>query len=223
MHTLALALLAAAVGVGVAAPPQDFTYADLDGRTHALSELRGSVVVLDFWAPWCAPCRKSFPFLDSLEARHSAAGLKVLGVALEESHDAVRAFVSEVPATFLVGIDPSGRAGELFEVAAMPTTVLLDREGRVLARFEGGTEASHLAIEQEVERALRGEPAASALAGARGGKAGSLRPWQRGFLADPILSLDGDVLTRTMRDHIYSSKEAAAGDGGVAGGGCGCN
>jgi hypothetical protein len=164
------------------------------------------------------------PFLDQLQARHEAAGLKILAVTLEEETEAVMSFVAGNPGKFLVGRDPSGRAGEIFEVAAMPTSILLDRAGRILARFEGGTETVHQQIEKTVVAVMRGETPASPAGGKRRrGPKGNLRAWERGYLADPIMNLDGDPLTRSMREHIHSSKEAAAGDGGVAGGGCGCN
>jgi thiol-disulfide isomerase/thioredoxin len=207
-------------------PPtsSDFTFTDMKGAGHTLSQFKGNVVLLDFWASWCIPCRKAVPFLDQLQEKHEARGLKVVAVTLESDDDAVAGFISANPSRFLVGRDPTGRGGEIFEVAAMPTTVLLDREGRVMARFEGGGDSVHQRIEQAVEAAMRGElvPAAAA-AGRRRGPKGNLRAWNRGYLADPIMSLDGDKLSRSMREHIHSSKEAAAGDGGVSGGGCGCN
>jgi thiol-disulfide isomerase/thioredoxin len=202
----------------------DFTFTDMKGAGRTLSQFKGNVVLLDFWASWCIPCRKSVPFLDQLQEKHEARGLKVVAVTLETDDDAVAGFISANPSRFLVGRDPTGRAGELFEVAAMPTAVLLDRAGRVLARFEGGGDSVHQRIEQAVEAAMRGELApVTADAGPRRGPKGNLRAWDRGYLADPIMSLDGDRLTRSMKEHIHSSKEAAAGDGGVSGGGCGCN
>ena len=229
-HRMAF-LLALFLPFGAAASPPtapdsaaEIAFQDIGGGARALSELRGGPVLLDFWASWCAPCRKGFPFLNALQAKHAAAGLKVVGLTLEEDDDAVRAFLAAVPATFLVGRDPSGRAGEVFEVAVMPTSFLLDRDGHVVARFEGGTETVHREIETAIAELLAGRPLA-ATAESKNPDAGksSVRAWERGYLADPIMSLDGDVLGRIIKEHIHASKEAAAGDGGVAGGGCGCN
>lgn len=204
-------------------PDGDFPFVDLEGGTHTLGEMRGQPTLLEFWASWCEPCRKGFPFLDMLQEQHREAGLRVVAVTLEEDEAAVRDFVSKHPGKFLVGWDPTGRAGELFEVAAMPTALLLDRQGRIMARFEGGTDAVHKEIENAVEVVMHGgslqPPPNKGLAMATGG----LRAWERGYLADPIMNLDGDVLTRSMKEHIHASKEGAAGDGGVSGGGCGCN
>lgn len=202
----------------------DFPFQDMKGVGHTLAEFRGQAVILEFWASWCVPCRKGFPFLAQLEKKHEKQGLKVVAVTLEEDDDAVAAFLASVPASFLVGRDRTGRAGELFEVAAMPTSLLLDREGRVVARFEGGSESVHQTMEQTVEAFLAGQmPVAASTASRRKGPSGNLRAWDRAYLADPIMNLDGDTLTRSIREHIHSSKEGAAGNGGVAGGGCGCN
>ena len=182
--------------------------------------------MLEFWASWCIPCRKGFPFLDQLQAKHEAAGLKVVALTLETEDDAVLSFVGSFPGMrFLIGRDPSGQSGVLMEVEAMPTAFLLGSDGKVLARFEGGGEAVHDAIEKQVQAALQGQMLAVPASGAKraAGPKGNLKAWDRGYLADPIMSLDGDVLKRSMREHIHASKEAAAGDGGVAGGGCGCN
>ena len=204
-------------------PALDFPFTQVTGEAHTLAELRGRVVLLEFWASWCIPCRKGFPFLDQLQAKHEAAGLKVVAVTLETDTSAVLGFVSGFDVKFLVGRDPSGRAGEMCQVTAMPTAILLDKEGRALARFEGGTDSVHEQIEKTVDAVLRGEPIPAQAAPRKQGPKGNLRAWERGYLADPIMSLDGDALTQVQRDHIFSSKEGASGGGGVAGGGCGCN
>jgi thiol-disulfide isomerase/thioredoxin len=198
----------------------------LDGKPFSLSSLRGNVVVLDFWASWCLPCRASFPFLNTLQALDGPRGLRVVGLTLEENNDSVSAFLDSMSPVFSIVRDPSGRAGLAFDVVAIPTTFLLDREGRVAARFEGGDRSLHSAIENAVEKLLSGQPLAPdtgfrVATGLR--KHGALKAWQRGYLADPMMSLDGDPVTRLLREHVHSSKEGAAGDGGAAGGGCGCN
>lgn len=219
-------LLPAAVLAGDGETPAGLTLAKRDGSPFALDSLKGSVVVLDFWASWCVPCRTSFPFFDALQDRYGPQGLRVVGLTLEESDDAIDAFLEDVPARFPIVRDPSGRAGEAFHVVAMPTTFLLDREGRVVARFEGGDKQVHARIEGAAAELLAGR-SLSQEADVRvpeGLRATSgLKAWQRGYLADPIMNLDGDPLTRLLREHIHASKEAAAGDGGASGGGCGCN
>ena len=229
-HVLLVALLGAALSPsfsGRAQPaPEPPKIETLDGTPFSLASAQGKVVVLDFWASWCLPCRKSFPFLDGLQAKYEAQGLRVLGLTLEERKDAVLSFLESVPVRFTILRDPTGRAGEDFHVVAMPTTLLLDREGRVAARFEGGDPSVHSKIEAAVATLLSG----GTLPGSAGVRvAGNLRAtgevkaWQRGYLADPIMNLSGDRLTRLIHEHIFTSKEGAGGDGGASGGGCGCN
>jgi cytochrome c biogenesis protein CcmG/thiol:disulfide interchange protein DsbE len=197
-----------------------------EGAVFPMGSLRGKVVVLDFWAPWCMPCRASFPFLDGLEARHRAAGLVVVGLTLDKDSDGIFRFLESVPVGFPIARDPSGAAGEAFGVVAMPTTFLIDREGRVAARFEGGASSVHERLEAASQALLAGKPLPEGtdVRVAKSLQATSdVKAWQRGYLADPIMSLDGDALTRTIREHVHASKEGAAGDGGASGGGCGCN
>lgn len=207
-----------------AAPPLDLR--TLTDARFSLDALKGSVVILDFWAPWCLPCRESFPFLDRLQAKYASQGLRVVGLTLEESSDSVYQFLDEVPVRFTLLRDPSGQAGEAFRVAAMPTTFLIDRDGRVAARFEGGGLREQGRLEEAAALLLSGKPVppgtgTRASAGLR--ETGGIKAWRRGYLADPMMNLDGDPLARILRDHIHASKEASAGDGGASGGGCGCN
>jgi cytochrome c biogenesis protein CcmG, thiol:disulfide interchange protein DsbE len=220
---LLCALASAALGVD---PPTDLKIQTLNGSAFSLESLKGQIVVLDFWASWCVPCRTSFPFLDTLQGKYQSQGLRVLGLTLEDNEEAVRAFLDDVPAAFTILRDPSGHAGEAFHVVAMPTTFLLDPQGRVVARFEGGDKRAHAKLEAAVSSLLSGAtlPAGVDVRVPRSLEAtGSIKAWQRQYLADPIMNLVGDPITRLLREHIHASKEGAAGDGGPSGGGCGCN
>ena len=198
----------------------------MNDSPFSLDSLKGSVVVLDFWAPWCVPCRASFPALDALQGKYEKQGLRVLGLTLDANDDAIIAFLTAVPVGFTILRDSTGQAGEAFNVVAMPTTFVLDRQGRVAARFEGGGSAVHAKLEAAVVTLLAG----GTLGGDTGVRVapsaqatGGVKAWQRGYLADPIMNLDGDTITQVLREHIHASKEGAAGNGGAAGGGCGCN
>lgn len=220
---LLCALASAALGVD---PPPDLKIQTLDGSAFSLESLKGQIVVLDFWASWCVPCRTSFSFFDTLQGKYQSQGLRVLGLTLEDNEEAVRAFLDDVPAAFTILRDPSGHAGEAFHVVAMPTTFLLDPQGRVVARFEGGDKRAHARLEAAVSSLLSGAtlPAGVDVRVPRSLEAtGSIKAWQRQYLADPIMNLGGDPITRLLREHIHASKEGAAGDGGPSGGGCGCN
>jgi thiol-disulfide isomerase/thioredoxin len=205
---------------------ENLTVADLEGRRVSLDPFRGQVVVLDFWASWCVPCRSSFPFFNDLARRYADQGVRVLGLTLEENQDAILAFLESVRAEFPVIRDPSGAAGDSFGVVAMPTTFLLDRRGNVAARFEGSGAKVHDRLQKAIDALLAGKtlgPEAGVRVSASVRETGAVRAWRRSRLADPIMSLSGDPLSRMLHEHIHASKEGAAGDGGAAGGGCGCN
>ena len=207
-------------------PPPALELRTRDGQAFRLESLRGKVVVLDFWAPWCVPCRSSFPRLDALQAKGESRGLQVVGLTLQDDTDAIQAFLTAVPVTFPIVIDSVGTSGAAFDVVAMPTTFLLDRRGQVVARFEGGSRGVHEKLEAAVESLLSGgtlDPSAGVRVSSSLQATGTIKAWQRGYLADPIMSLEGDPLTRVLKEHVHASKEAAAGDGGASGGGCGCN
>jgi thiol-disulfide isomerase/thioredoxin len=198
----------------------------LNGVSFPLDSLKGKVVVLDFWAPWCIPCRQSFPALDALQEKYGAQGLRVVGLSLEDNGEAIAEFLEAVPVSFTILRDPTGSAGEAFKVVAMPTTFLLDREGRLAARFEGGGRKVHEKVEAAARVLLEGgslPPGTGVRVVDSVQATGPVKAWRRGYLADPIMNLDGDALSRVLKEHIHASKEAAAGDGGAAGGGCGCN
>ncbi len=224
---LSLALGLAAPAVARAEGPQPaLDLVDLYGKPFSLASLQGSVVLVDFWAPWCIPCRASFPFLDALQAKHEAEGLRVVGLTLDTDLDAITQFLNDVPVRFPIVRDPSARSGDAFGVVAMPTTLLLDRQGRVVARFEGGGDSVHRKIDAAVATLLATgslPKGTSVRVSANLEATGAVKAWERGLLADPIMDLNGDPLTRILAEHVHASKEGAAGDGGPAGGGCGCN
>jgi cytochrome c biogenesis protein CcmG, thiol:disulfide interchange protein DsbE len=226
LRTLTLAGGVVLLAVAAAASASDVGLRSLRGGPVSLAAMRGNVVVLDFWAPWCIPCRKSFPFLQGLLEKYQAQGLRVVGLTLDTDIEAIDKFLDDVNVSFPIVSDPTEKSGGAFGVVAMPTSILLDREGRAVARFEGGGEQVHRKLEEAVVALLAGgaPPAGGGVRVAAGlAQSGTIKAWRRGFLADSIMNLAGDPLDRMMREHVHSSKEGAAGDGGLAGGGCGCN
>ena len=122
--------------VGKSAP--DFRGAALDGSQVSLSELRGKVVLLDFWATWCQPCRRDLPALQKLHQEFHDAGLVVLGITSGEDPAATRKFLSEMPLNYpIVPIDEGSELISKLSVSAFPTVVLIDREGKI-ASYEVG-------------------------------------------------------------------------------------
>ncbi|MCG8392232.1 MAG: TlpA family protein disulfide reductase [Pseudomonadales bacterium] len=122
---------------GEGEPAPDFTLKSLSGKNIKLSELRGTVVLLNFWASWCGPCRTEMPLLDDLYREYRDYGFTVLGVNLDENRDQADMLLDKVPVTFPVLFDPQNRTSETYNVDAMPTTVLIDRNGVVRHHHRG--------------------------------------------------------------------------------------
>lgn len=102
-----------------------------------LSALRGKVVVVDFWASWCAPCRRSFPWLDAMQRKYADQGLVVIGVNEDNAFEDAEAFLAEVPVGFRIVPDEDGEIAREFELIAMPSTYLIGRDGKLAARHLG--------------------------------------------------------------------------------------
>lgn len=114
---------------GSSAP--DFALKSSSGENLRLSEFRGDVVMVNFWATWCGPCRQEMPLLDELYSRYGRVGFSLLGVNIDDNESKAMEMVSDLGVTFPVLFDSSKTVSELYEVNAMPVTVLIDREGTV--------------------------------------------------------------------------------------------
>jgi peroxiredoxin len=103
----------------------------LTGDSVSLADLRGKVVLLNFWATWCAPCRHETPFLDSLHAQRSPQGLEVVGVSMDtgDAREEVATFVRELGVTYTILVDPQMRGLDLYRVLGLPASFLVDRDG----------------------------------------------------------------------------------------------
>jgi peroxiredoxin len=111
----------------------DFTLKDLSGKAWTFSELRGKVVLVNFWATWCPPCRKEMPDLETLYERFSAKGFVVLGISDEDAAKVVP-FIGERKLTFPVLLDPGRKVNEMFVVEGIPKSFVYDREGKLVAQ-----------------------------------------------------------------------------------------
>ena len=129
---LLLALLAgpAATATGPTAAP-DFALPAREGGELRLSELKGQVVMINFWATWCGPCRQEMPLLEQIHSKYEPLGFTMLGVNVEPDSAAAQAWLKNIPVSFPILFDRKSEVSSSFGVEAMPSSVLIDREGRV--------------------------------------------------------------------------------------------
>jgi cytochrome c biogenesis protein CcmG, thiol:disulfide interchange protein DsbE len=120
---------------GTASAPA-FSLPGRDG-TVSLDSLRGRVVYVDFWASWCEPCRRSFPWLNALRERYADRGLTIVAINLDKDRHAADAFLEKFPASFLVAYDPAGKTAEAYRVSAMPSSFLIGPTGTLLSSHAG--------------------------------------------------------------------------------------
>ena len=125
----------------------------------ALEPVEGRVVWVDFWASWCVPCRRSFPWLNSMHRKYAAAGLQIIAVNLDKERALADAFLAEVPAEFALRFDPAAALAQHFRVQTMPSSFLIDADGNVLASHYGFRTADTPEYERAIETALNRVPA----------------------------------------------------------------
>lgn len=158
----ALALLcsawppAAAVSVGQPAP-------EIEGRVvtdaPALRHLRGRVVLLDFWASWCGPCKESFPWMNAMHDKFGAQGLQIIAVNVDRRREDAARFLARTPARFSIAYDPQGQAAAAYAVPAMPSSVLIGADGRVLKVHAGFRAEDTAALEAAIQSAIEASKA----------------------------------------------------------------
>ncbi len=115
----------------------DFTLSDLAGKKHNLKNQRGKVVMLDFWASWCGPCRRQMPAVDKLYQEFKKKGLVVYAVNQRESSEKARSYLEQYKYTTTALLDQKGEVGTQYKVQGIPTLVIIDRQGKIVAHFVG--------------------------------------------------------------------------------------
>ena len=119
-----------------------------------LSDYTGQVIYLDFWASWCKPCRKSFPFMNEIQRKFSKQGLKVIAINLDPEQKDAQKFLKIVPAEFTLAYDPKGITSQKYQVTTLPTSYIISREGQIIDTHTGFIESGKHRIEAQIIKAL---------------------------------------------------------------------
>src|SRR5205823_2562109 len=136
-----------------------YTAKYLDGKPLNLASEKGNVIFLNVWATWCGPCRFETPELQALQNQYATKGLKVIGVSVDEGEtEAVKTFVAEQKITYPIALDPEGRIANLLQTTVLPTSLLLDRNGKIVWRQIGAIMPNDSKLKAAVEKAVA-EPA----------------------------------------------------------------
>lgn len=154
---LAAALHATLAGAAVAPqqPAPDFTLPSAEGRNLRLAEQRGQVVLVNFWASWCGPCKVEMPHLNRLHDKYRAMGVTLLGVNIDDDPRHGAATAARWGVKFPVLLDADKRVSRLYDLGAMPSTVLIDRDGRVRFLHRGYREGMEQLYEQQLRELVR--------------------------------------------------------------------
>jgi peroxiredoxin len=131
----------------------DFTLPDMSGKAHTLSKYQGKVVLIDFWASWCPPCRAEIPHLVKIYEKYKSQGLVIIGVGLDKKEN-LATISKELGLTYTVLVDDHNVTGRLYDVKGIPRTLMLDKKGRIAADHTGFAEGMESELEAEVKKLL---------------------------------------------------------------------
>lgn len=136
------------------APLATFEMPAFKGESKHLEDYRGDIVLVDFWASWCSPCRSSFPWMNNMANKYRDDGFKIVAINLDQDRANALDFLQSLPPEFDVLFNPDGQMPEAFEVIGMPTSFLLDRQGRVRATHIGFHSDQTAAYEQQIQQLI---------------------------------------------------------------------
>jgi peroxiredoxin len=112
-------------------PAPDFTLKSSTGENVRLSEQRGQVVMLNFWASWCGPCRQEMPLLDGISKKYSKMGFVLYGINVEQDNTDAKKMLKDLGTKFTILFDPESKLSSLYNVDAMPTSIMIDKKGKI--------------------------------------------------------------------------------------------
>lgn len=122
----------------------DFTLTDLDGNTISLSEMKGEVIFLNFWATWCTPCKKEFPYFNEAYESHKDSGVKIIGISIDRSEKIVKKFLQKTELVFPIAMGERAFLSDYGVGRAVPVTIIIDKKGKLRHKVIGGLEKEEL-------------------------------------------------------------------------------
>jgi len=152
---LATAVSPAGANVTPQSPAPDFTLKGIDGRNLRLQEQRGQVVLVNFWATWCGPCRQEMPHLNRLYDKYRASGFTLLAVNIDDDPRTAVATAAKMGLRFPVLLDTDKTVSKRYALGSMPATVLIDRDGKVRFLHRGYREGMELSYEQQIRQLVK--------------------------------------------------------------------
>ncbi|MDH5368975.1 MAG: TlpA family protein disulfide reductase [Gammaproteobacteria bacterium] len=155
MRVFSIFILSILLGLSVHASPITSIPLKTDNGNIKLSDFNGTVIYLDFWASWCIPCRKSFPWMNDIQKKFGNKGFKVIAVNLDEEHNKAKAFLDKIPANFTIAYDPDGVSATAFKVKGMPSSYLIDRTGNIISSHIGFREKEIPTMENKIKLLLK--------------------------------------------------------------------
>ena len=129
---------------------------ELPGKVEnvRLSDNKGKVVYLDFWASWCGPCKQSFPWMNAMQEKYKNKGFEIIAVNLDANNEDAQKFLISTLAKFTVAFDSKGQTPLKFGVKGMPTSYLIDREGKIVMQHMGFNATDREKLEQKIQNLL---------------------------------------------------------------------
>lgn len=127
---------------------------DANGSTVQLENLKGKVVYLDFWASWCEPCKKSFPWMHQIKQNYADQGFEILAINLDKDRKLADKFLKEMDVNFIVAFDEKGESASDYKLRGMPSSYLIDRDGNVYASHIGFRDNDKASLEQAIKSLL---------------------------------------------------------------------
>ena len=139
-----------------ASPAPDFSLPliNKEGKVN-LEDLKGRVVYVDFWATWCPPCRKSFPWMEEMHTRYHEDGLTIVAISVDAKYELAEKFIRELNPSFISAHDSGKKVSKLYKLRAMPSSYLIDRNGNIIRTHLGFRTSRANKVEAEIKAALK--------------------------------------------------------------------